>query len=405
MSARPHRRGQEEPSQTTDKPMESKVLSNLSPKWRNWWIRGFATALLLMVLAFVLWIGPLGLMFAVLIIQVKCFHEVISIGHKKYREYEFLYFRTLQWYFLMASNYFFYGEILPSTFFVFFKTGNYLPVLLRYHLIISFLMYVSGLVAFVLTLQKGSYRMQFKMFGWTHVTLLIIVTQSHLILQNLFEGIFWFVLPLLLVVCNDIMAYIFGFFFGRTSLIQLSPKKTWEGFIGAFFSTLLFGFLFAWFLAQFEFFACPVEYREDSILAATLSCKPAFIFTQQPYEVPLALHPILGKVLMIYPAQFHAVMLAAFASSIAPFGGFMASGFKRAFEIKDFDNLIPGHGGFMDRFDCQFLMATFTYVYVVTFVHAVKPNYVLRLFMSMNSEEQISIYHQIEAHLRETQLI
>ena len=35
-----------------------------------------------------------------------------------------------------------------------------------------------------------------------------------------------------MVVINDVMAYMFGFFFGRTPLIQLSPKKTWEGFIG-----------------------------------------------------------------------------------------------------------------------------------------------------------------------------
>ena len=34
-----------------------------------------------------------------------------------------------------------------------------------------------------------------------------------------------------------------GFFFGRTSLIKLSPKKTWEGFLGAFASTMLFGFV------------------------------------------------------------------------------------------------------------------------------------------------------------------
>jgi CDP-diglyceride synthetase len=35
-------------------------------------------------------------------------------------------------------------------------------------------------------------------------------------------------MPASLVVCNDIMAYMFGFFFGRTPLIKLSPKKTWE---------------------------------------------------------------------------------------------------------------------------------------------------------------------------------
>jgi phosphatidate cytidylyltransferase len=41
-----------------------------------------------------------------------------------------------------------------------------------------------------------------------------------------------FILPVSLVVTNDIFAYLVGFFFGRTPLIRLSPKKTWEGFIG-----------------------------------------------------------------------------------------------------------------------------------------------------------------------------
>ena len=47
------------------------------------------------------------------------------------------------------------------------------------------------------------------------------------------------------------------------------------------------------------------------------------------------------------------MVLAAFASIIAPFGGFFASGFKRGFKIKDFGDSIPGHGGMTDRMDCQ----------------------------------------------------
>ncbi|KAI7986689.1 Phosphatidate cytidylyltransferase 1 [Camellia lanceoleosa] len=55
----------------------------------------------------------------------------------------------------------------------------------------------------------------------------------------------------------------------------------------------------------------------------------------------------------VLPVQWHAVWLGLFASIIAPFGGFFASGFKRAFKIKDFGDSIPGHGGMTDRMDCQ----------------------------------------------------
>ena len=52
-----------------------------------------------------------------------------------------------------------------------------------------------------------------------------------------------FLVPVSMIICNDIMAYMFGFFFGRTPLIKLSPKKTWEGFIGGAISTVAFGVL------------------------------------------------------------------------------------------------------------------------------------------------------------------
>ena len=61
-------------------------------------------------------------------------------------------------------------------------------------------------------------------------------------------------------------------------------------------------------------------------------------------------------------------VIALFASIIAPFGGFFASGLKRAFKIKDFGDTIPGHGGFLDRFDCHYMIGTFTYVYLATFI-------------------------------------
>ena len=58
----------------------------------------------------------------------------------------------------------------------------------------------------------------------------------------MFEGLIWFIMPIMMVVMNDVMAYMFGFFMGKTPLIKLSPKKTWEGFIGQS-ATNIFGFI------------------------------------------------------------------------------------------------------------------------------------------------------------------
>lgn len=75
----------------------------------------------------------------------------------------------------------------------------------------------------------------------------------------IFQGLIWGLLPVALVTINDISAYVFGMLMGRTPLIKISPKKTWEGFIGAFIVTVIFGFLFSGFLSQFPYLTCPTK--------------------------------------------------------------------------------------------------------------------------------------------------
>jgi phosphatidate cytidylyltransferase len=94
-----------------------------------------------------------------------------------------------------------------------------------------------------MNLKKGQYRSQMSQFGWTHMAIFLIVVQSHFIIDNILEGLIWFVLPVVLVACNDTFAYVCGFFWGKTPLIQLSPKKTVEGFVGGFLCTIILGFM------------------------------------------------------------------------------------------------------------------------------------------------------------------
>ena len=67
-------------------------------------------------------------------------------------------------------------------------------------------------------------------------------------------------------------------------------------------------------------------------------------------------------------AHLHIFIMAIFASTIGPFGGFFASGLKRAIKIKDFADFIPGHGGVSDRMDCQIVMCSFVFFYLENFV-------------------------------------
>eukprot|EP01094_Clydonella_sp_ATCC50884_P030096 TRINITY_DN967_c0_g1_i3.p1 TRINITY_DN967_c0_g1~~TRINITY_DN967_c0_g1_i3.p1 ORF type:complete len:229 (-),score=82.90 TRINITY_DN967_c0_g1_i3:176-862(-) len=211
---------------------------------------------------------------------------------------------------------------------------------------------------------------------------------------------FRFLLPCSIIVCNDITAFIWGFWFGRTPLIQLSPKKTWEGFIGAFFSTLLFAWVLSWVLVQFDYFICP----KTDMLVHPASCPPQAVMTLTTYPLPEVVTGLLSAcgltwtTVTVYPMQLHALVFAAFGSLIAPFGGFVASGFKRAFGIKDFGDLFPGHGGIVDRMDCQVIMSGFSYVYHISFVKTwASVHSVMAAIALLSPEDQLAVYHNLSS--------
>jgi len=100
------------------------------------------------------------------------------------------------------------------------------------------------------------------------------------------------------------------------------------------------------------------------------------------------------------PIQWHGIGLGFFASVIAPFGGFFASGFKRAFNVKDFGSVIPGHGGVTDRMDCQIMMGLFVYVYYTNFVRVIMDtSWVLTQFGKLSVPDQITCFHDIQNRL------
>ncbi|KAF1890279.1 hypothetical protein Lal_00013532 [Lupinus albus] len=210
-----------------------------------------------------------------------------------------------------------------------------------------------------------------------------------------------FLFPASLIAMNDVAAYFFGFFFGRTPLIKLSPKKTWEGFIGASVATMIAAFTFANYLGRFQWLTCP---RKD-LSTGWLQCDPGPIFKPEYIPLPGLLSNLLPwKEIAVLPVQWHALWLGLFASIIAPFGGFFASGFKRAFKIKDFGDSIPGHGGFTDRMDCQMVMAVFVYIYHQSFVY--RQEYSVDMFLDQITrnlvlEEQQYLYTKLGMILEE----
>jgi len=237
---------------------------------------------------------------------------------------------SIKWWWYVAYELALVGPRLLST-----KRDGSVLMSARSIYLCSFMMVALGIVSFVVTLNNTiafsyEFQMALQELASYHLAIVFTVVPASFWIATIQDyGMKWVLYSLYLVMINDTMAYVFGATFGKHPLLPtISPKKTWEGFFGALVSTM-----------------------GASIL---LWKKMGFV------EVPSG------------TAINHALIIAAYCSILAPFGGFMASITKRAYGKKDFSNLIAGHGGFVDRLDCQLMTAPFIYLYLCRFVRPFK---------------------------------
>ncbi|GKV14953.1 hypothetical protein SLEP1_g25751 [Rubroshorea leprosula] len=364
-----HRRRSTEVIPEAGKANGSHLLVDDHNKYRSMLIRLYSTLWMIGGFAFIVYMGHLYITAMVVVIQIFMAQELFSLLRKTHEDSHLPGFRQLNWHFFFTAMLFVYGRLLSQRLVNTVTSDKFLYQLvnsfIKYHMVACYFLYIAGFMWFILTLKKKMYKYQFGQYAWTHMILIVVFTQSSFTVANIFEGIFWFLLPASLIVINDIFAYIFGFFFGRTPLIKLSPKKTWEGFIGASVTTIISAFVLANVLGRYQWLTCP---RKD-LSTGWLHCDPGPLFKPEHFTLQGRVPQWFPwKEISVLPVQWHALWLGLFASIIAPFGGFFASGFKRAFKIKDFGDSIPGHGGMTDRMDCQMVMAVFAYIYHHTFI-------------------------------------
>lgn len=140
------------------------------------------------------------------------------------------------------------------------------------------------------------------------------------------HGTFYVIFTLISVWIGDGGAYFIGTFFGKHKMApKISPKKSWEGFIGGIVTSGIFGVLLG----------CGYQFLGNNGLIAG-----EYFVVNVPYLVVLALIcSVLGVV-----------------------GDFSASIVKRQCSVKDFGNIIPGHGGILDRFDSVLFAAPLVYL-------------------------------------------
>lgn len=143
-------------------------------------------------------------------------------------------------------------------------------------------------------------------------------------LVDLRKGTYSYLLPCAIIFSiwiNDTMAYIVGSLIGKTPFSKISPKKTWEGTIGgAILCVVVIGLL--------------------------------------GYYLPIA-QGIGVK---------HWLAIAAICAVFGTAGDLLESKIKRMADVKDSGRIMPGHGGFLDRFDSLLIAAPAVWVYVKLFL-------------------------------------
>uniref|UniRef100_A0A7S3AA50 phosphatidate cytidylyltransferase n=1 Tax=Rhodosorus marinus TaxID=101924 RepID=A0A7S3AA50_9RHOD len=342
--------------------------------WADFSTRLLAAVVMIGTVIATVWTGHIAVSTLIVFMECIVYSEVVNLGYLEAQERGMPWFKRITWGFFASTQYFVYGKSVLGHFEAQdrkFMENALLQFLLRHHTFVSFAVYGGFFVAFVLSLQPKLASYQFGIYARSHIAIFVVITCANFMILNVKMGMIWFLLPVVCVAMNDSFSYIFGRMFGKTPLTALSPKKTWEGLIYGGITTLISGFFVSRLLSRWEFMTCPKPEFTDCNILCRVHCTPSTVFLPSIFGLPKVFG---GVTFSLASIQLHGVVIALFTSVLAPFGGFFASGAKRAFKVKDFGSIIPGHGGITDRVDCHLVMAVFTYVYVINFVRDRAPD-------------------------------
>ena len=147
---------------------------------------------------------------------------------------------------------------------------------------------------------------------------------------------------------SDIFAFLIGIKIGKHKISTISPKKSVEGCIAGVLGTILFFVIYSMILST-------VFMRNVPDDAQTLLPVEPMFATGEESSMDVNLQKYFYS---SYPLLIILGILVSFVSQI---GDLVESGIKRHCDIKDFSNLMPGHGGMLDRFDSVLFVAPLMY--------------------------------------------
>jgi len=212
---------------------------------------------------------------------------------------------------------------------------------------------IAGIILYVLMFAATCYHIPMRFIGLSMVPIFIVMINSLYVKEkedygkfsNIYTGLLYIAVPLalsniisfdkagnfsgnlllcffIIIWCSDVGAFTFGISLGKRFPAKLfesvSPKKTWIGFIGGLVSSVLAAFVL--------------------------------------YEVGLLRFPLI-----------HCLILSVIMCIAGVYGDLYESQWKRVYGVKDSGNIIPGHGGLLDRFDSTLMAMPLGAIYLGIF--------------------------------------
>ena len=193
--------------------------------------------------------------------------------------------------------------LIPITIFFIFQGSVFFAIFLC-------IFFLASSYEWIKMNKKNSY----KFFGILY--LLFTSYLTYLLNDNFF---FQFILVLIICIFTDIGGYIFGRTFKGPKLTKISPKKTYAGLIGSYISSIVAALIYTKYINLGG-----ASYLEINVLLSGIDVENIKLFF---------------------------LIIIIFVSSISQIGDLIISYFKRLANVKDTGNLLPGHGGLLDRVD------------------------------------------------------
>lgn len=191
--------------------------------------------------------------------------------------------------------------------------------------VLLYIYIISAVALAYMVIRHEAYRIQDAGFTLLTVYYVVFMFAFLPLIRNMENGIYLIWIVFIGAWGTDTSAYFAGVSFGKHKMLpKVSPKKSYEGFIGGILGCFILTTIFGWYLTSRH---------------------------------------------IVSFSMYHFILIGLLNGILSQLGDWIASAVKRYVSIKDYGKIMPGHGGILDRFDSILFISPIVYLYLSVIVN------------------------------------